>query len=386
MLKMTSDHKEERSECKILYKQQQQPLKTGKKLDFTENNVKDEQKEKVEEGEEEKEEVVEQEEEEKEDWEEEEEEDWEEDEEEAQPSSKINDTAKPAEIVTSCKRAVAEEQKSRDELVIVEKRKMWRKPVDPVEAMAHGKWSADGVWRIVKRGKSQSELLKEELKTVALELGSNNLREEVEHEETIWKEIKKMVQEKSAQEKIEEEKWAKAKAEMLKRQVEEETKKLQHSEDGCQLEYEMIERIRKRVYMSAEEREEEERLAQLKEREGALRPSLFANVPPYVKFVPATSLRGDGGKGRTLCGGMERMGWYNYAHKHYANKVLDGWAIHDCIEYNGFKVTQVRPCSIEILYSYRILRLTRGRSPKDSTLDTFGTARCPFSSRTWTRR
>ena len=55
---MTSDHKEERSECKILYKQQQQPLKTGKKLDFTENNVKDEQKEKVEEGEEEKEEAT----------------------------------------------------------------------------------------------------------------------------------------------------------------------------------------------------------------------------------------------------------------------------------------------------------------------------------------
>ena len=371
MLKMTSDHKEER--CKILYTQRQQPDKTGKKLDFAENNVKDEQTEKVEgEGEEEKEE---------EDWEE----DWEEEEEKvAQPSSKINDMTKPVEIVTTCKRAKAEEQKSRDELVIVEKRKMWRKPVDPVEAMAHGKWSADGVWRIVKRGKSQSELLKEELKTVALELGSNNLREEVEHEETIWKEIKKMVQEKSVQEKREEEKWAKAKAEMLKRQVEEETKNFQHSEDGCQLEFEMIERIRKRVYMTAEEREEEERLAQIKEREGALRPSLFANVPPYVKFVPATSLRGDGGKGRTLCGGMERMGWYNYAHKHYANKVADGWAIHDCIEYNGFKVTQVRPCSI--LDSYRILRLTRGRSPRDFTLGMFGTARCPSSSRTWTRR
>ena len=381
---MTSDHKEERSECKILYTQQKQPDKTGKKLDFTGNNVKDEQKEKVEEGESEKEEIVEEEE----DWEEEEnweeEEDWEE--EEAQPSSKTNDTTKPVEIVTSCKRVAAEEQKSSDELVIVEKRKMWRKPVDPVEAMAHGKWSADGVWRIVKRGKSQSELLKEELKTVALELGSNNLREEVEHEETIWKEIKKMVQEKSAQEKIEEEKWAKAKAEMLKSQVEEETKKLQHSEDGCQLEYEMIERIRKRVYMTAEEREEEERLAQIKEREGALRPSLFANVPPYVKFLPATSLRGDGGKGRTLCGGMERMGWYNYAHKHYANKVADGWAIHDCIEYNGFKVTQVRPCSIEILDSYRILRLTSGRSPRDFTPDTFGMVRSPSSSRTWTKR
>ena len=373
---MTSDHKEERSECKILYTQQKQPDKTGKKLDFTENNVKDEQKEKVEEVEEEKEE---------EDWEEKEDEE-EEEEEEAQPSSKINDTTKPAEIVTSRKRADAEEQKRSDELVIVEKRKMWRKPVDPVEAMAHGKWSADGVWRIVKRGKSQSELLKEELKTVALELGSNNLREEVEHEETIWKEIKKMVQEKSAQEKIEEEKWAKAKAEMLKRQVEEETKKLQHSEDGCQLEFEMIERIRKRVYMTAEERDEEERLAQIKEREGALRPSLFANVPPYVKFVPATSLRGDGGKGRTLCGGMERMGWYNYAHKHYTNKVADGWAIHDCIEYNGFKVTQVRPCSIEILDSYRILRLTRGPSPKDFTLDMFGMVRSPSSSRTWTKR
>ena len=373
---MTSDHKEERSECKIRYTQQQQPDKTGKKLDFTENNVKDEQKEKVEEVEEEKEE---------EDWEEKEDEE-EEEEEEAQPSSKINGTTKPADILTSCKRAAAEEQKSSDELVIVEKRKMWRKPVDPVEAMAHGKWSADGVWRIVKRGKSQSELLKEELKTVALELGSNNLREEVEHEETIWKEIKKMVQEKSAQEKIEEEKWAKAKSEMLKRQVEEETKKLQHSEDGCQLEYEMIERIRKRVYMTAEERDEEERLAQIKEREGALRPSLFANVPPYVKFVPATSLRGDGGKGRTLCGGMERMGWYNYAHKHYTNKVADGWAIHDCIEYNGFKVTQVRPCSIEILDSYRILRLTSGRSPRDFTPDTFGMVRSPSSSRTWTKR
>ena len=378
---MTRENKKEGSECKILYPRKQ--LKREKKPDFTESNVKGEQEEKVEERE-----VVEDEEEE--DWEEEEEEeeekDWEEDEEEAQPSSKINDTTKPAKIVTSCKRADAEEQKRSDELVIVEKRKMWRKPVDPVEAMAHGKWSADGVWKIVKRGKSQSELLKEELKTVALELGSNNLREEVEHEETIWKEIKKMVQEKSAQEKIEEEKWAKAKSEMLKREVEEETKKLQHSEDNCQLEYEMIERIRKRVYMTAEEREEEERLAQIKEKEGALRPSLFANVPPYVKFVPATSLRGDGGKGRTLCGGMERMGWYNYAHKHYANKVLDGWAIHDCIEYNGFKVTQVRPCSIELLDSYRILRLTKGRSPRDFTLDTFGTVRSPFSSRTWTRR
>ena len=378
---MTSDHIEEGAECKILYTQQRQQHKTGKMRDFTKNNVKDEQEEKVEEGEDEEGEAVKEEEE-----EDSEEEDWEEDEEEAQPSSKINDTTKPAKIVTSCKRADAEEQKRSDELVIVEKRKMWRKPVDPVEAMAHGKWSADGVWRIVKRGKSQSELLKEELKTVALELGSNNLREEVEHEETIWKEIKKMVQEKSAQEKIEEEKWAKAKAEMLKREVEEETKKLQHSEDNCQLEYEMIERIRKRVYMTAEEREEEERLAQIKEREGTLRPSLFANVPPYVKFLPATSLRGDGGKGRSLCGGMERMGWYNYAHKHYANKVLDGWAIHDCIEYNGFKVTQVRPCSIELLDSYRILRLTKGRSPRDFTLDTFGTARSPFSSRTWMRR
>ena len=378
---MTRENKKEGSECKILYPRKQ--LKREKKPDFTESNVKGEQEEKVEERE-----VVEdeEEEEEKEKEEEEEEKDWEEDEEEAQPSSKINDTTKPVKIVTICKRAAAEEQKRSDELVIVEKRKMWRKPVDPVEAMAHGKWSADGVWRIVKRGKSQSELLKEELKTVALELGSNNLREEVEHEETIWREIKKMVQEKSAQEKIEEEKWAKAKSEMLKREVEEETKKLQHSEDNCQLEYEMIERIRKRVYMTAEEREEEERLAQIKEREGTLRPSLFANVPPYVKFLPATSLRGDGGKGRTLCGGMERMGWYNYAHKHYANKVLDGWAIHDCIEYNGFKVTQVRPCSIELLDSYRILRLTKGRSPRDFTLDTFGTARSPFSSRTWTRR
>merc|ERR1711974_2042 len=55
-----------------------------------------------------------------------------------------------------------------DTLIIaenVEKRKAWRKPGGQMQKMAHGKWTSDGVWRMEKKGKTQSELLKEELKT-----------------------------------------------------------------------------------------------------------------------------------------------------------------------------------------------------------------------------
>ena len=70
----------------------------------------------------------------------------------------------------------------------------------------------------------------------------------------------------------------------------------------------MIKEIRKRVYLKADQ---EERLALIKDDMGALRPSLFANVPPFLRFVPPNSLRGRGVKGRILPEGMEKMGWYN---------------------------------------------------------------------------
>ena len=77
----------------------------------------------------------------------------------------------------------------------------------------------------------------------------------------------------------------------------------------------MIKEIRKRVYLKADQ---EERLALIKDDMGALRPSLFANVPPFLRFVPPNSLfvppnslRGRGVKGRILPEGMEKMGWYD---------------------------------------------------------------------------
>ena len=229
-----------------------------------------------------------------------------------------------------------EEEKSRDEVIIVEKvekRKMWKKPAGQLQVMAHGKWTADGVWRMEKIGKTQSEILKEELKTTVMQLGVNPLPEEVELEEKIWKEFKQMVEEKTAEEKVEEEKWAKAKAGRLEKEVEEETKRLTELTDDGQLEYEMIEKIRKRVYMTPEERKEEEmqeRLAHIKEKEGTLRPSLFANVPPFLRFVPTNSLPGEGMSGRSLSEGMVRMGWYNWERDQDRN-VVD-WAVQDCIE------------------------------------------------------
>jgi len=160
----------------------------------------------------------------------------------------------------------------------------------------------------------------------------------VELEDKIWKEFKQMVEEKSGEEKMEEEKWAKAKADRFEKEVEEETKRLNNG----QLEYQMIEKIRKRVYMTAQEREEEEkeeRLAQIKEKEGTLRPSLFANVPPFLRFVPTNSLPGDGMSGRALSEAHGRMGWYNWERDQDRN-VVD-WAVQDCIEYNGFKLSQI---------------------------------------------
>ena len=234
------------------------------------------------------------------------------------------------------------EEKSCDELILVEKRKMWRKPAGQVQAMPHGKWTKEGGWRMEKRGKTQSELLKEELKTTVLQLGANPLREEVELEEQIWKEFKQMVEEKTAEENMEAEKWAKAKADRLAKEFEEETKRLANLSQDGQLEYEMIEKIRKRVYMTAEEREEEEleaRLAHIKEKEGTLRPSLFANVPPFLRFVPTDSLPGDVMRERALSEAMGRMGWYNWERDQDRNVV--GWAVQDCIEYNGFKLSQV---------------------------------------------
>ena len=266
----------------------------------------------------------------------------EEDYEEEEDDEEEDNTADNADIMAGCQNASNEEEKNCDEVILVEKRKMWRKPAGQVQVMPHGKWTDDGVWRMEKRGKSQSELLKEELKNGRLQLGLNPLREEVELEEKVWKEIKQMVEEKSAEEKMEEEKWAKAKAERLEKEVEEETKRLNLSVDNGQLEYEMIEKIRKRVYMTAEEREEEEieaRLAHIKEKEGTLRPSLFANVPPFLRFVPTNSLPGDGMSGRALSEAHGRMGWYNWERDQDRNVV--GWAVQDCIEYNGFKLSQV---------------------------------------------
>ena len=266
----------------------------------------------------------------------------EEDYEEEEDDEEEDNTADNADIMAGCQNASNEEEKNCDEVILVEKRKMWRKPAGQVQVMPHGKWTDDGVWRMEKRGKSQSELLKEELKNGRLQLGLNPLREEVELEEEVWKEIKQMVEEKSAEEKMEEEKWAKAKAERLEKEIEEETKRLNLSVDNGQLEYEMIEKIRKRVYMTAEEREEEEneaRLAHIKEKEGTLRPSLFANVPPFLRFVPTNSLPGDGMSGRALSEAHGRMGWYNWERDQDRNVV--GWAVQDCIEYNGFKLSQV---------------------------------------------
>ena len=92
--------------------------------------------------------------------------------------------------------------------------------------------------------------------------------------------------------------------------------------------------------------DEEEKLARINEEsQGTLRLSLFANVPPFLRFVPTNSLPGkDRYTGRSLLGGMERMGWYN-------TKIRDqdrsgpGWTIKDCIEYNGFKISEVPFCS-----------------------------------------
>ena len=85
--------------------------------------------------------------------------------------------------------------------------------------------------------------------------------------------------------------------------------KLQNlSVENGKLDVMMIKEIRKRVYLKADQ---EERLALIKDDMGVLRPSLFANVPPFLRFVPPYSLRGRGAKGRILPEGMEKMGWYD---------------------------------------------------------------------------
>ena len=103
----------------------------------------------------------------------------------------------------------------------------------------------------------------------------------------------------------------------------------------------MIEKIRKKVYMAADER-----LARINgENQGTLRPSLFANVPPFLRFVPTNSLPGKD-RVRALSGGMERMGWYNTKIKDQ-DRSGPGWTVKDCIEYNGFKISEVTYCSMK---------------------------------------
>ena len=134
-----------------------------------------------------------------------------------------------------------------------------------------------------------------------------------------WKEYKKMMNE---EEELEKKKWKEYKLMMAVKAVEESMKKEKAREN---------ERI-----------EKEEMLACInEENQGILRPSLFANVPPFLRFVATNSLPGkDRVRGRVLSGGMERMGWYNTKIKDQ-DRSGPGWTVKDCIEYNGFKMSEV---------------------------------------------
>ena len=86
---------------------------------------------------------------------------------------------------------------------------------------------------------------------------------------------------------------------------------------------------------------DEENMGIDEKNQGILRPSLFANVPPFLRFVATNSLPGkDRVRGRVLSGGMERMGWYSTKIKDQ-DRSGPGWTVKDCIEYNGFKISEV---------------------------------------------
>ena len=137
----------------------------------------------------------------------------------------------------------------------------------------------------------------------------------IENSEIECREYQNIMAERAAEEKLKKEAKERERISMLEKRVEEQIKLQNLSVDNGKLDIMMIKEIRKRIYLKADQ---EKRLALIKDDMGALRPSLFANVPPFLRFVPPNSLfvppksrRGRGVKGRILPDGMEKMGWYD---------------------------------------------------------------------------
>ena len=89
-------------------------------------------------------------------------------------------------------------------------------------------------------------------------------------------EYQKIMAERAAEEKLKKEAKERERISILEKMVEEQIKLQNLSMENGKLEIMMIKEIRKRVYLKADQ---EERLALIKDDMGALRPSLFANVP-----------------------------------------------------------------------------------------------------------